>query len=98
MPTLHIEHPITDLATWSAAFGRFAEVRAEMGVRGERVQCPVDDARRVVVDLDFDSVADAEAFLAFLRTVVWVNPASSPALAGAPDTSILEEVALASGQ
>lgn len=23
MPTLHIEHPITDFDTWNAAFGRF---------------------------------------------------------------------------
>jgi len=24
MPTLHIEHPITDFGAWSSAFGRFA--------------------------------------------------------------------------
>jgi hypothetical protein len=33
MPTLHIEHPITDFDTWSSAFGRFAEIQRLAGVR-----------------------------------------------------------------
>ena len=32
MPTLHIEHAITDLATWQAAFDRFAERRTAAGL------------------------------------------------------------------
>lgn len=43
MPTLLIEHPITDFSTWLAAFGRFS------------------DARRVVVELYFDTVVEAKA-------------------------------------
>lgn len=31
MATLLIEHPITDLATWLMAFGRFAEARKSAG-------------------------------------------------------------------
>ena len=53
MTTLHIEHPITDLATWRAAFDRFADRRRQGGVSAERVQQPVDDDHYVVVDLDF---------------------------------------------
>lgn len=89
MPTLHIEHPVTDIETWTAAFGRFAAVRAGAGVRAERVLRPIDDPRYIVVDLDFDAVEEAEAFLGFLRTAVWSNPESAPALAGTPRTAIL---------
>ncbi|MBC9718935.1 hypothetical protein H9Y04_41055 [Streptomyces sp. TRM66268-LWL] len=90
MPTLHIEHPITDFATWKAAFDGFAAARADAGVRRHRVQRPVDDPAYIVVDLDFDEVADAERFLGFLRSRVWASPENAPALAGTPRTRILE--------
>lgn len=92
MPTLHIEHPIVDFDLWSGAFARFAEARARAGVRGHRVQRPVDDAHYVVIDLDFDSTGEVERFLAFLRARVWSSAESAPALAGTPRTSILEFV------
>jgi hypothetical protein len=88
MATLHIEHPITDLDTWIAAFDRFAEARRHAGVRSHRVQQPVDDANYVAIDLDFDTTEAAEAFLGFLDTKVWANPDNSPALAGTPQTRI----------
>ena len=31
MATLHIEHPITDFETWTAAFERFADTRRRAG-------------------------------------------------------------------
>jgi hypothetical protein len=92
MPTLHIEHAITDLATWLSAFNQFAEVRRQAGVRAERVQQPIDDAGYIVVDLEFATVDEAEAFLGFLRSQVWAIPDNAPALAGTPETMILEEV------
>ena len=92
MPTLHIEHPISDLTTWKAAFDRFAEVRQQSGVRGHRIQQPVNDPHYVVVDLDFDSAAEAARFLDLLQTRVWSSRESSPALAGKPRTAILEPV------
>ena len=94
MPTLHIEHAITDFDTWTRAFNGFADVRRSAGVREQRVQRPVDDSKFVVIDLDFDSTEDANAFLKFLKSRVWGNPASSPALAGAPATMILEHAVL----
>lgn len=90
MPTLHIEHAITDFGEWGAAFAGFDEARSRAGVRDARVHQPVDDPRFVVVDLDFDSREEATAFLHFLETVIWQNPASSPALVGAPRAIILE--------
>lgn len=92
MTTLHIEHPVTDLAVWRAAFDRFADRRREGGVCAERVQQPVDDDSYVVVDLDFASRSEAERFLGFLESTVWASRDSSPALAGPPRTRILEPV------
>ena len=89
MPTLRIEHPITDFETWSAAFNRFVDARRRAGVRSQRVQQPVDDPNYVLVDLDFDTTEAAEAFRDFLTTTVWATPDHSPALAGAPRTWIL---------
>jgi hypothetical protein len=97
MATLHIEHPITDFGTWKAAFDRFAELRERSGVRGHRIQRPVDDAHYVVIDLDFQTTGEAERFLDFLRTAVWTSPENAPALAGAPQTKILEPAGTASG-
>jgi hypothetical protein len=90
MATLHIEHAITDFTVWQAAFSRFATARAEGGVRAYAVRQPVDDPHYVVIDLEFDAPAAAEAFQDFLHTKVWSRPNSSPALVGTPTTRILE--------
>jgi hypothetical protein len=90
MTTLHIEHPVTDLEVWRAAFDRFADRRRQGGVVSERVQRPVDDVHYVLVDLDFPTREQAEHFLGFLESTVWASRDSSPALAGTPQTRILE--------
>jgi len=97
MTTLHIEHPVTDFGTWKAAFDRFAAARERSGVRGHRIMRPVDDARYVVIDLDFQTVGEAEEFLDFLRTRIWNSPQNAPALAGTPQTRILEPADTAAG-
>jgi hypothetical protein len=94
MPTLHIQHPITDLATWTRAFTALAEVRRQAGVSTETVRHPVGDEAFVVVDLEFGTTEQAQAFLQFLETRVWAVPANSPALAGSPEARILEPVEL----
>ena len=90
MPTLHIEHSITDFDTWKAAFVRFADARREAGVRAHRVQRPVGDQRYVVIDLDFATIDQAQSFLRFLTSQVWRDPENAPALAGTPQTKVLE--------
>ena len=92
MSTLHIQHPITDFETWATAFKRFAAARNQAGVRAQRVRRPVDDANYVVIDLEFDSTDEAVAFRRFLETQVWGNQQNAPALAGTPQTMILEPV------
>jgi hypothetical protein len=92
MPVLHIEHAITDLDTWKAAFDRFAAARAAAGVHAYRITQPVDDDRYIIVELDFADVSAAEGFLVHLRTNVWSSTDASPALAGEPQSRILVEV------
>lgn len=90
MPTLRIEHPITDFDVWRAAFDRFADARAAAGVGAHRIDRPVDDPAYVIVDLEFAGVEQAEAFRGFLQARVWSSTETAPALAGAPRTRILE--------
>jgi hypothetical protein len=93
--TLHIEHSITDLETWLAAFERFEEARQKAGVRAQRIHQPVDDERYICVELDFESVEQAQAFKDFLETRVWSSPEASPALEGTPRARILTAVSVA---
>ena len=91
MPTLHIEHPISDLGTWLGAFNQFADARSKAGVTAQRVHQPVDDDNYIVVQLDFDTVDAAEQFKTFLESVVWQSPDLSPGLAGTPSARVLRE-------
>lgn len=89
MHTLHIEHRITAFSTWKAAFDRFANMRADAGVRGQRVARPVYDEHYVLIDLDFDTEAAAVSFRKFLESKVWAVRESSPGLAGTPVARVL---------
>ncbi len=92
MTTLRIEHAIHDFGIWQQAFDSFAEARAEAGVRGFAIRQPADDPKYLMLDLEFDAAGQAEAFAGFLHQHVWSSPGSSPALAGAPQTRILDLV------
>ena len=98
MHTLKIEHAIRDFETWKAAFERDPIGRKQAGVRRYRVFRPADDPHYVIIDLDFDHPAQAQAFLGKLQQV-WSRADLSPGLAregGAatvpPLTRIVEEV------
>ncbi|WP_340558931.1 hypothetical protein [Streptomyces sp. GSL17-111] len=90
MPTLHIEHPVTDYGRWKAAFDRLSDQRRRAGVRHHRIHRPVDDPAYIVVELDFDTVEAAEAWATTLRTRIWPAPENAPALVGTPRTMILD--------
>jgi hypothetical protein len=92
MTTLHIEHAINNIDTWLEGFARFESARAQAGVRALQVQQPIDDPRYIVVDLTFDTVADAEKFREFLEQNVWSTNANAPALVGTPQTRLLKPV------
>ena len=92
MPTLHIEHPISNLETWLGAFHSFDQARTDAGVRAQRVHQPLEDDRYIVIQLDFDELEAAEQFKGFLESVVWRTPELSPGLAGTPRARLLREV------
>jgi hypothetical protein len=71
MHILRIEHQIRDFDSWKAAFDSDPVGRQQSGVRRHRVLRPIDDPNYVMIDLDFDSSSEAEAFLAALRRNVW---------------------------
>jgi hypothetical protein len=89
MATLHIEHGITDFATWKAAFDRFEGKRSEGGVTAHRIHQPYDDPTYIVLQLDFSTVEQAQTFRQMLETRVWAVPANSPGLAGSPRARVL---------
>jgi len=97
MVSLHIEHAIRDYDTWRAAFERDPAQRQKAGVRNYRVLRPAGDPKSILVELDFDGAAEAEAFIAVMRRV-WGEVALSPGLertgesANAPRTRILEQL------
>jgi len=90
MTTLRVEHAIHDCQLWQKAFDSGAEARAKAGVRSFAIRQPVDDPKYLMLDLEFDTAGQAEAFGEFLHQHIWSSPASSPALAGAPQTRILD--------
>ncbi len=70
MVMLRIEHPIFDFDAWKQAFDSDPVGREKSGVRRYQVLRPVDDPKYVMIDLEFDTVNQAEALLAAMR-VVW---------------------------
>jgi hypothetical protein len=70
MYVLRIEHPVPDFDGWKKAFDSDPVGREKSGVRRYRVLRPIDDRHYVMIDLEFDTAARAEALLAAMR-VVW---------------------------
>jgi hypothetical protein len=91
MATLQVEHPISDFDVWKKAFDADPVSRKESGVRRYRVFRPLDDPCYVKIDLDFDSLDEAEAFRTALQGL-WSSGRAAPALAGTPQTRIVAEV------
>ena len=90
--TLRVELEVRDYDRWRAAFEIDAAGRQRHGARRYRIFRPVDDDRRVMLDVDFDSAAQADAFLTVMREQVWPSPEKAPAKIGVPTTSIIEMV------
>ena len=89
MISVQIEHPIKDFESWRAAFDSDPVGRKQAGVRRYTVRRPVDDVNRVIIDLEFDNITEAEAFLAAMRKV-W-NRVEGTLITG-PTARILETI------
>ena len=69
MPILRIEHHVPDFAGWKEAFDRDPVGRRKSGVRRYRVLRPIDDPNYVMIDLEFDTLSDAERFGSALQAL-----------------------------
>jgi hypothetical protein len=90
MATLHIENVIRDFDSWKEVFERYDEFRARHGVRSYAVRRQVDDPNRILVDLEFDSVAEAEGFKDAL-VKVRATPLSQGQLESYSEPVVLED-------
>ena len=69
MYILTIEHPIPSFEGWKKAFDSDPVGREKSGVRRYRILQPIDDTKYVMIDLEFDTIGEADALLAAMRTV-----------------------------
>ena len=69
MPILHIEHPVPSFEGWKQAFDSDPVGRERSGVRRYQILRSMDDPNYVMIDLEFDTKAEAEALLAAMRAV-----------------------------
>ncbi|MFA4966100.1 MAG: hypothetical protein WC709_10780 [Thermoleophilia bacterium] len=67
MTIVQIEHPVPDFERWKQAFDSDPVHRERSGVRRYRVMRPVDDRHYAIVDLELDTLAEAEAMVTALR-------------------------------
>lgn len=76
MVLLHIEHSVVNFDRWKSSFDTFAELRQKSGVRRFRVSRPVDNPNFAIIDLELDSLGQAEALLGAVQQV-WKGAAAT---------------------
>jgi hypothetical protein len=69
MYILRIEHPVSEFDGWKRGFDIDPAGRRDFGARSYRIMRPIDNENYVLVDLEFDDVSVAEAYLVLLRDV-----------------------------
>lgn len=89
MIVLQIEHRVPNFAGWKQAFDSDPVGREKMGVRRYRILRPVTDPNVAIIELEFDTVPQAEALLAAMQ-VVWGRVQGS--IIEAPSARIVEIV------
>jgi len=83
MPILRIEHPVADFNAWKRAFDSDPVGREKSGVRRYQILRSLDDPNYVMIDLEFDTSREAEAFIAAMRVVWGASEVSSCGPTGA---------------
>jgi hypothetical protein len=89
MLILHIQHTVPNFEGWKRAFESDPIDRAGSGVRRYHVHRSVTDPNFVMIDLEFDTLADAEGLLEKLRRL-WAGPGG--AVTRNPEAWIVETV------
>ena len=76
MFTLRIEHSVPDFDTWKQLFDSDPADRKGSGVRAYKVLRSANNPNLVMIDLDFDSLSEAEGLLEKMK-LIWAGPAKS---------------------
>lgn len=90
MTILQVEHGVRDYERWKNAFDSDPVGREAGGVRSYRIMRLAGDRGRVVIELEFDAMARAEAFREKLRQL-WDSAGADLGLDN-PSARILEVV------
>jgi len=73
MPIVRIEHAVPDFERWKQAFDNDPADRKGSGVRRYEILRAHDDPNYLMIDLEFDSLDEAEAFLRKMERI-WSGP------------------------
>lgn len=73
MPIVRIEHAVPNFENWKQVFDSDPADRKGSGVRRYEILRAQDDPNYVMIDLEFDSSAEAEAFLHTMQAI-WEGP------------------------
>lgn len=73
MPIVRIEHSVPSYEKWKQAFDNDPADRKGSGVRRYQVLRQQDDPNFVMIDLEFDSLGEAEAFVRKMERI-WGGP------------------------
>ena len=90
MPILRIEHPTANYEAWKKTFDTDPFDRAASGVRSYRIMRGNEDPNFVMVDLEFDTLSEAQAVEAKLRQL-W-GRVEKEGLISSPQARIVETV------
>jgi ribosomal protein L35AE/L33A len=74
---LRIEHAVPDFDRWKQAFDSDPADRKGSGVRRYQVSRSVEDPNFVMIDLEFDSVQNAQGLLEKMRRIWSSGPGQS---------------------
>lgn len=89
MPLLRIQHVVPNFENWKRAFDSDPMDRKESGVSRYEIYRSVEDANFVMIDLQLDTLANAQTLLGKLRHL-WDGPGG--AVMQNPEAWILETV------
>ena len=76
MPILRIQHAVPNFDGWKRAFDSDPMDRKGSGVRRYQVHRSVADPKLVMIDLEFDTLPEAEGMLEKLKRL-WAGPGAA---------------------
>ena len=91
MPIVRIEHAVPNFEKWKQVFDSDPADRKGSGVRRYQILRAQDDPNYVMIDLEFDTLGEAESFLTKMERI-WAGPGK--AVMQNPRSRIAESVQL----